>query len=62
MASRVLKVCAVFPYTNQNGRFVEIPSIKLQGKWLEKLGFTTDHKVEVLENAGEITLRITPAK
>ena len=62
MASRVLKVCAVFPYTNQNGWFVEVPSIKLQGKWLEKLGFTTDRTVEVVESAGEITLRIAQEK
>ena len=61
MASRILKVCAVFPYA-VHGQFVEVPAIKLQGKWLGELGFTTNRTVEVLENrgAGEITLRLTP--
>ena len=62
MASRVLKVCAVFPYTNQHGRFVKVPSIKLQGRWLEALGFTTDRMVEVMESVGEITLKIIQGK
>lgn len=47
MHTRVLKVCGVMPYTTSSGRFVEVPVIRLQGKWLKKLGFTPGKRVRV---------------
>ena len=57
MGSRVLKVRRVI-YTNTRGHFVKVPSITLQGKWLEKLGFTIGCFLEVIENTDEIILKV----
>ncbi|MEW9703012.1 SymE family type I addiction module toxin [Paenibacillus sp. SI8] len=35
---------------------IEVPSLTLQGKWLEALGFTPGCTVEVWESRGEITI------
>jgi hypothetical protein len=57
MGSRVLKVRRVI-YTNTRGHFVKVPSIRIQGKWLEQLGFTIGCFLEVIENTNEITLKV----
>lgn len=58
MSSRVIKVCGIAPYMNANGRFIEVPSIRIQGKWVEELGFHIGSKIQVCENDGEITLKL----
>ena len=55
---RTLTVSRVFLYRNAKCKDVEAPSIRVQGKWLESLGFTFGSKVEVLEKQGEITIRL----
>jgi toxic protein SymE len=36
----------------------EIPQIRIQGKWLEKLGFIQGKKFIVEEKQGQLTLRV----
>ncbi|WP_079409929.1 SymE family type I addiction module toxin [Paenibacillus ferrarius] len=55
---RKLTVSKAFLYRNANYQIVEAPFMRLQGKWLEALGFTSGCKVEVLEKQGEITIRL----
>lgn len=52
MNNRVLSISYVSANNN------EVPSIRLQGKWLEKLGFKHGNKVFVEEAKGEIILRL----
>lgn len=35
----------------------EMPQIRIQGKWLEKLGFTPGKKFIIQEKSGELTLK-----
>ncbi|MEW9702961.1 SymE family type I addiction module toxin [Paenibacillus sp. SI8] len=55
---RKLTVSKTFLYRNTQFQAVEAPAIRVQGKWLEALGFTSGCKVEVLEKHGEITIRL----
>jgi hypothetical protein len=55
---RKLTVSRVFLYRNAEFQDVIAPFIRVQGKWLEGLGFTTGSRVEVLERPGEITIRL----
>ena len=53
MGSRVLTVSGVWTHTTEGGKNVKVPFIRLQGKWVEKLGFEVGSKVMVskgLEN------------
>ncbi len=54
---RTLTVSRVFLYRNTKHQNVEAPFIRVQGKWLESLGFTSGDKVEVFERQGEIIIR-----
>lgn len=56
--SRILKVNSACPYESLSKGFVEVPYIKLQGKWIERLGFKYGSRFEVLESAGEIIIRL----
>jgi toxic protein SymE len=42
------------------GNYVHVPEIKLEGKWLEKLGFELGGEVMVKQQKGKLT--ITPKK
>jgi hypothetical protein len=46
-------------YVNVQNRFSEsvFPQLKLQGQWLEKLGWVTGVKVSVAESENEIVIR-----
>ncbi len=44
---RILKITGFSSHTNSEGACVVVPSIRLQGKWLEKLGFTIGSRVLV---------------
>ncbi|MEW9702977.1 SymE family type I addiction module toxin [Paenibacillus sp. SI8] len=55
---RKLTVSRAFLYRNTKFQVVEAPAIRVQGKWLEALGFLSGCKVEVLEKHGEITIRL----
>ncbi|TFE19292.1 SymE family type I addiction module toxin [Cohnella luojiensis] len=55
---RKLTVSRAFLYRNAQFKDVEAPFIRVQGKWLEVLGFTAGSKVEVVEKPGEITIRL----
>ncbi len=37
----------------------QIPQIRIQGKWLNDLGFSIRCRVEVIEQKGEITIRLS---
>lgn len=40
------------------GRWVNVPTILVRGKWLKKYGFSIDSKVHIHAELGEITIRI----
>ena len=58
MNTRIITVSGISPYSDSKGRFVQIPLVRLQGKWIEKLGFHTGSKIKVYENNGEIILTL----
>ncbi len=51
MTKRNLKV-----YEAPTGRASNIPSIRLQGKWLEKFGFETGDMITVREEEGKLII------
>ncbi len=55
---RILKITELSSHINSEGDCVVVPSIRLQGKWLEKLGFDIGRKVLVSEEQGFITIKI----
>ena len=57
MVSKVLKVYPTSNYTNVQGSSVTVPQIRLQGRWIEKLGFTVDSKFKLFANDGVIILK-----
>lgn len=36
----------------------EVPQIRIQGVWLEKLGFTAGKKILIEENCGKLVLKL----
>jgi len=56
---RKLTVSRAFQYrSNPLSKDREAPFIRVQGKWLETLGFTAGSKVEIVEKPGELTIRL----
>jgi hypothetical protein len=55
MSSRILAVSGLYASTFCNK---PVPAIRLQGRWLEGLGFCIGSKVEVIENQEEIIIRV----
>lgn len=58
MNFRKLKILSKFQRREWN--HVTVPEIKLEGKWLEKLGFEIGGEVMVKQQKGKLT--ITPKK
>ncbi|EGO61771.1 hypothetical protein ALO_21576 [Acetonema longum DSM 6540] len=56
---RILTVSGVWSHRNAVGQYVEVPALRLQGKWLAQLGFRVGSLVHVYENPGEITIRLS---
>lgn len=50
-----LRVLSISSMSSKNCK--SIPSIRLQGKWLESLGFLAGEKVIVEQNEGEVIIR-----
>ena len=59
MTFRRLKILSKFQRRAYNN-YVYVPEIKLEGKWLEKLGFELGGEVIVKQQKGKLT--ITPKK
>jgi hypothetical protein len=57
MVSKVLRVYPTSNYTNVDGKAVTVPQIRLQGRWVESLGFTAESKFKVLASEGLIILK-----
>ncbi|VBB08644.1 toxin syme type i toxin-antitoxin system [Lucifera butyrica] len=55
MISKVDKILAVHNIIQDQKR---IPIIRLQGKWLYKLGFSLDDKVSVVGEEGNISIKL----
>ena len=55
MANRVLTVSGFSVYDRK-----EAPAIRLQGRWLEALGFGIGRKITIEEQHGELLLRLVP--
>lgn len=51
MKVRVLTISSTMPGKK------EVPQIRIQGVWLEKLGFTPGEKIIVAESYGKLVLR-----
>jgi len=58
MVTKVLRVYPASGYNNVHGRPVIVPQIRLQGKWLERLGFTADSTFRLFANEGTIILKL----
>ncbi len=43
-------------HQNRTYKYITIPSIKLEGKWLEKLGFTEGKMVFVKQEKNKLTI------
>lgn len=57
---RKLTVSATFRYVNAQHKAVYVPLVRLQGKWLEALGFTAGAQVHIEGQPGELTIRLVP--
>lgn len=58
MSSRVLTVSGL--YTNPSSR-KPVPAVRVQGKWLEQIGFRIGDRVEIYEANQEIVIRLAKA-
>lgn len=58
MVSRVLTVSSVSNYISSQKKYVTFPVIRLQGKWLEELGFSTGHKVTVSIHKDRLVIKL----
>ncbi len=54
------RILTVSFYSNYNCK--ETPFIRLQGKWLEDIGFRIGDKIEVQEQPEELVIKIVKAK
>ncbi|ARE86378.1 SymE family type I addiction module toxin [Clostridium formicaceticum] len=50
-----VRLLTVFSVTANDS---EVPQIRLQGKWLEKLGFRYGKKIIVEEKAGQLLIKL----
>ena len=55
---RSLKVYSSIRYNSSKNRFDILPYIRLQGKWLDKLGFNVGRRIVIIEGKDEIILRL----
>ncbi|MCT4687060.1 SymE family type I addiction module toxin [Vallitalea sp.] len=58
MNLRTLTVCSITNYLRVKKDFSTYPLIRLQGKWLEKLGFNIGDKVQVIEDKEQLIIKI----
>ncbi len=54
LGKRTLPVCTI----HQDGKYW--PFIRLQGKWLRKLGFVADSRIEVEYSHGLLLIKLVP--
>jgi hypothetical protein len=59
MSSRVLTVSGL--YTGPSST-KPVPAVRVQGKWLEQIGFRIGDKVEVSEDREAVTIRLQKTK
>jgi hypothetical protein len=59
MSSRVLTVSGLYtsPYSTK-----PVPSVRVQGKWLEQIGFRIGDRVEIDEDKEVVTIRLVKDK
>ena len=55
MSQRVLTISGLY---QSSSSYKPVPAIRIQGKWLEKLGFTIRSKVKVCEGTEEINIKL----
>jgi toxic protein SymE len=55
--TRTLKIHSKYQ-ARRWGRGVSIPEIKLEGKWLEQLGFKQGHMVKVKQMKNKLTITL----
>ncbi|MCT4687468.1 SymE family type I addiction module toxin [Vallitalea sp.] len=58
MNLRPLTVSCITNYLGVKKDFSTYPVIRLQGKWLEKLGFNIGDKVHVIEEKEQLIIKI----
>jgi hypothetical protein len=59
MSSRVLTVSGL--YTSPSST-KPVPAVRVQGKWLEQIGFRIGDKVEICEDKEVVTIRLVKDK
>lgn len=57
MVFKILKVYPASGRTSVYGRTPTVPQIRLQGFWVEQLGFTVDSKFKLFANEGIIIIK-----
>ncbi|MDA5494142.1 SymE family type I addiction module toxin [Yersinia intermedia] len=45
-------------YPANSGRPNPLPQLTLKGRWLEPLGFTTEQRIEVITEPGQLIIRL----
>ena len=55
MSSRILTVSGL--YANPSGS-TPVPAVRVQGKWLENIGFHIGDKVEIYEDREAVTIKL----
>ena len=58
MGSRLLTVSGL--YTSPSSR-KPVPAVRVQGKWLQELGFSIGDRVEIYGNKESLTIRLAKA-
>ena len=59
MSSRVLTVTGMYPGPSSTK---PVPAVRVQGKWLEQIGFRIGDKVEICEDREVLTIRLVKDK
>ena len=59
MNSRVLTVSGLYPSPSSRK---PVPAVRVQGKWLEEIGFRIGDRVEIYEDRETVTIRLKKAQ
>lgn len=47
-------------FRSQNNNYITIPEIRLEGKWLKKLGFTEGKQIVIKQEVNKLTITLLP--
>lgn len=58
---RILKIYSKFRYRKWRKDYI-VPEIRLEGKWLQELGFEVGKEIEVKQQKDKLTIRLVDNK